>query len=130
MPAALFQRGDRLWAAFPAAEAEVAGWRSLRRAEVAAWLEPLGTARAGTVRLFRFRLARPARLAARPDRTGWRIALSAPDGTAIAPGAGIRLERSQESGSLAAGLAGEVAQVRDPDTGERLGLVMSAREGL
>lgn len=130
MAAAMFQRGDRFWAVFPAADAEVAGWRSLERANVAAWLEPLGTARAGKVRLFRFRLARPAQLTARSDGAGWQVTLTAADGKASSPSNGITLDRIRSVGSLAAAVTGEVAQVRDPDSGEQLGVLMSARGGL
>ena len=126
VPAAIFRRGDRLWVAFPADEAEVAGWRSLDRPELAAWLQPLGTTAVGGVRSFRLRMTRPAEIRAEPQANGWTVALhAAPDGGSPTPGPTV-LRPDRRAGTLVASAIGTVAQLRDPDSGERLGLLMAA----
>jgi hypothetical protein len=114
---------------FPGANAQVAGWRSLARPEVAAWLEPLATAAAGDARLFRFRVARPVRIEPRPSEDGWIVQVTAGEPTPADAG-GAPWVRDPERGELTAETSGQVAQVRDPESGERLALLLAPEGGL
>jgi hypothetical protein len=129
VPAAMFERAGQFWAVFPGGNAQVAGWRSLARPDVAAWLEPLATAAAGEARLFRFRIARPVRIEPRPSEDGWIVQVTAGEATSADAGSSPWV-RDPERGELAAETAGQVAQVRDPESGERLTLLLAPEGGL
>ena len=128
VPAAMFVRADRLWVVFSGAEADVAGWRSLGRPEVAAWLAPLGTQAMDGARAFRFQLRRPAQIDAAADGAGWRLRLSPAD-TPPPAHAGRGLTRSPVAAALEAVVEGDVARLRDPDSGERLGALLTVAPG-
>ena len=129
VPTAMFERAGQFWAVFPGANAQVAGWRSLARPDVAAWLEPLATAAAGDARLFRFRVARPVRIDPRPTEDGWIVQVTAGEATSADAGSAPWV-RDPERGELTAETAGQVAQVRDPESGERLTLLLAPEGGL
>jgi hypothetical protein len=129
VPTAMFERAGQFWAVFPGANAQVAGWRSLARPDVAAWLEPLATAAAGDARLFRFRIPRPVRIEPRPSEDGWTVQVTAGEATS-ADADGAPWVRDPERGELTAETAGQVAQVRDPESGERLTLLLAPEGGL
>ena len=129
VPAAMFERGDQLWVVFPGADADVAGWRSLGRPDVAAWLEPVATTGAGGARVFRFRLPRPVRIEPRATATGWVIGVTPPGGGPPAAATASTFERVPERGALVAETEGEVVQLRDPGSGERLGVLLAPAGG-
>jgi TolA-binding protein len=129
VPAAVFTRGDRLWAVFAGEGADVAGWRSLGRPDVAHWLDPLTTQTVDGARAFRFQLRQAALVDAQGDATGWRITL-APPATPSPTRPGNGLTRAPAGGALEAAADGEVVRLRDPDSGERLEALLSALPGL
>ena len=125
----MFTRGDRLWAVFAGEGADVAGWRSLGRPDVAHWLDPLTTQAVDGARAFRFQLRQAALVDAQGDATGWRITL-APPATPSPTRPGNGLTRAPAGGALEAAADGEVVRLRDPDSGERLEALLSALPGL
>ena len=129
VPAAVFQQGGVLWAVFGAANAEVAGWRSLARPELADWLEPETTRNVGAARLFRFKLRRTVDLAVTADASGWTVRLSA-DGAGDTTEPAISLQPDARKGALQASASGQVVSVNEPKSGERLGLLLAAEAGL
>ena len=129
VPAAMFVRAGQFWAVFPDEGATVAGWRSLDRPEVTRWLEPVVTAAVGEARLFRFRVVAPLRIEPRPTADGWTVAVA--PATAAAPDAGSSpWSRDARRGELATAADGKLAQVRDPESGERFSLLLSRTAGL
>ena len=130
VPAAMFERGGQLWVVFPDGDAAVAGWRSLARAEVTAWLEPVATTAGGGTRVFRFRLPRPVRIKPVASASGWTIAVTEIGAVAHHDAAEVALERVPARGMLIAHADGQVVQLRDPESGERLDALLATDAGL
>lgn len=129
VPAAVFEHGQQLWVVFSGGDAAVAGWRSLDRADVTAWLEPVATTGAGGARVFRFRLPRPVRIEPRATDSGWAIAVSPAGDGPHEPTIEAPLERMPAQGALVAEIEGELVQLRNPDSGERLGVLLAPPDG-
>lgn len=127
VPAAVFQHRDELWLVFGAAGADVAGWRSLQRPDLAAWLEPKTSRNAGQVRLFRLKLNRPADVSVLRESTSWIVQVTAAADMRPPMGFPAILRRDAEAGTLQAMVDGQVAQLNDPETGERIGVLLTAR---
>jgi hypothetical protein len=130
VPAAVFERGRQLWVVFPGGDVTVAGWRSLDRPEVTAWLEPVASTGARGARVFRFRLPRPVRIEPHATASGWAIAVTPAGGEPHGAETAVPLRRLPEPGALVAETEGEVVQLRDPDSGERLGVLLAPAGGL
>jgi hypothetical protein len=130
VPAAVFVRGGVLWALFGAGHVRSEGWPALARPEVAAWLDPLASESLGGAHAFRFALRRPARVAASLDGADWRLRLQDPGREPPPGGTGAGLVRGPEEGTLASEAGGLVADVTDPVTGGRLGVLLSPVVGV
>ena len=129
-PMAVFQRGAVLWVLLDIGAREIVGLPSLERPDVAGWLAPIGASRPMHVRSLRFALHRPAKVQAVASAAGWRIRLGPPNEAPRPVVAGDRFERSVEHGRLEAAADGELVQIVDPATGDRLGILLSATAGL
>lgn len=127
VPAAAFQHRDQLWLVFGAADAEVAGWRSLQRPDLAAWLEPATSRNVGPARLFRLKLNRLADISVRRESASWIVRLAGAGHMRQPPDVPDILRRDAQAGTLQAMVDGEVAQLNDPETGERLGALLTLR---
>ena len=130
VPAAVYARHGSLWIVFGAAEATVAGWRSLAEPQLSGWLAPLLSRQAGAARLFRLELRRPVEIAVTADAAGWTVRLAAVRGNVLASAPFAGLGRDAASGSLQANIDGRLVEVNDPETGERLGVLLAARAGV
>ena len=129
-PIAVFQRGAVLWVLLDIGAREIVGLPSLERPDVAGWLAPIGIEPTDHVRSLRFTLHRPAKVQAVASAAGWRIRLGPPNEAPRPVVAGDRFERSVEHGRLETAADGELVQIVDPATGDRLGILLSATAGL
>ncbi|MFZ1426780.1 MAG: hypothetical protein WAS21_08440, partial [Geminicoccaceae bacterium] len=127
VPAAVFQHRDDLWLVFGAAGADVAGWRSLERPDLAAWLEPQTSRNVGQARLFRLKLNRPAGISVLKESTSWIVQVAAVGNLRPPTGFSNFLRRDAQAGTLQAMVNGQVAQLTDPGTGERIGVLLTTR---
>ena len=118
----MFERGGQLWVVFPGADASVAGWRSLDRPEVTAWLEPIATTGAGARACSAFACLGRCGSSRGPTASGWSIVVTPAGGEPPAARPGVRLAARAGPGALTVETEGEVVQLRDPDSGERLGV--------
>lgn len=125
VPAAVFQHRDNLWLVFGAAGADVAGWRSLQRPELAAWLEPETTREVGGARLFRLRLNRQVDVSVRRESSSWIVQLAEADGRSPPVRAADILRRDEREGELVATVDGQLVQLQEPRSGERMGALLT-----
>ncbi len=125
VPAAVFQHRDNLWLVFGAAGADVAGWRSLQRPELAAWLEPETTRDVGGARLFRLRLNRQVDVSVRRESSSWIVQLAEADGRSPPVRAADILRRDEREGELVATVDGQLVQLQEPRSGERMGALLT-----
>lgn len=125
--AAVFQRGDTLWAAFDGKADVLHGPEAPHGSRLAAWLEPLPPTTVDGAQVFRFRLNRAARVEVVQDGRKWRVRLS-PVGPAA--DAAVGLVRDQKVGALRGAAPARALDLTDPDTGERLGALLAAGDDL
>lgn len=130
IPAAVFQRGGVLWVLVAGGHGEIAVGPSLERPDVAVWLTPIASEPAGRRHMLRLALRRSVEVEVETAAAGWRIHLRPADGGPPPAEADDRFARSVERGALAADADGELLEVLDPATGERLGVLLSATAGL
>ena len=126
VPAALFERSGTLWAVFAAPSSGMDGWEGLGDGELGGWLKPVEARVDGDIRLFRLALQRGARVEMDREGPAWILRLRPATGEGAAlPPEGV--ERDTVGGSLRGSQPTRGFLVRDPDSGEQLGVLLATR---
>ena len=126
VPAALFERASVLWAVFAAPEVETNGWDDLKDSDLGGWLKPVEARIEGDLRWFRLALQRDARVEVEREGPAWIVRLRpTTDADPALPPEGV--ERDTVGGSLRGSEPTRGFLVRDPDSGEQLGVLLATR---
>lgn len=123
--AAVFRRAGMLWAIFDRPATEIDGWTKLGRGPAGGWIEPVAQEGLDGAQLFRLALRREAEIEARADGGTWRLRLSPPSAEEASRPAAVGLVRDLAGGLLRGPAGTRAVTLDDPDTGERLGVLLA-----